>query len=82
MSEFELGLLRQRAQEALRQKVPGSEVMTEVPIGYVRSETDGIEKTPDRQMQEAIAKVFLEFRRLAVIRQVLLWYWPGKSSAV
>jgi len=35
MSEFELGLLRQRAQEAFRQKVARGEVLFEVPIGYL-----------------------------------------------
>jgi hypothetical protein len=49
MSEFELGLLRQRAQEALRQKISSSAVLTEVPIGYLRTETNGIEKTRDRE---------------------------------
>jgi len=78
MSEFELGLLRQRAQEALRQKISRGEVLTEVPIGYVRTETNGIEKTPDRQVQEAIAEVFLQFRRLGSVRQVLLWYRQEK----
>jgi hypothetical protein len=46
----------------------------QVPIRYVRTETNGIEKTPDRQVQEAIAEVFLQFRRLGSVRQVLLWY--------
>ena len=36
MSEFELGLLRQRAQEAYRQKVIRGEVLTRVPLRYVR----------------------------------------------
>jgi hypothetical protein len=36
MSEFEIGILRQRAQEAYRQKVQRLEVMTLVPIGYDR----------------------------------------------
>lgn len=74
MSEFELGLLRQRAQVALRQKVQRGEVLTEVPIGYVRTELNGIEMTPDRQVQEAIRGVFVQFRRLGSVRQVLLWY--------
>ena len=63
---------------ALRQKISRSEVLTEVPIGYVRTETNGIEKTPDRQVQEAIAEVFLQFRRLGSVRQVLLWYRQEK----
>ena len=78
MSEFELGLLRQRAQEALRQKISRGEVLTEVPIGYVRTETNGIEKAPDRQVQQAIAEVFLQFRRLGSVRQVLLRYRQEK----
>ena len=36
MSEFELGILRQRAQEAYRQKVLRGEVLTKVPIGFIR----------------------------------------------
>ena len=64
--------------EALRQKISRSGVLTKVPIGYVRNETNGIEKTPDRQVQEAIAEVFLQFRRLGSVRQVLLWYRQEK----
>ena len=78
MSEFELGLLRQRAQAALRQKISLSEMLTEVPMGYVRTETNGIEKTPDRQGQEAIVEVFLQFGRVGSVRQVLLWYRQEK----
>jgi DNA invertase Pin-like site-specific DNA recombinase len=78
MSEFELGLLRQRAQEAFRQKIARGEVLFEVPIGYVRTETNGLEMTPDRQIQEAIRGVFVHFDRLGSIRQVLLWYRQEK----
>src|ERR1043166_2586483 len=78
MSEFELGLLRQRAQEALRQKIQRGEVLTEVPIGYVRTETNGIDMAPDRQVQEAVRGVFAQFRRLGSVRQVLLWYRQEK----
>ena len=59
-------------------KISRSEVLTEVPIGYVCTETNGIEKTPDRQVQEAIAEVFLQFRRLGSVRQVLLLYRQEK----
>jgi DNA invertase Pin-like site-specific DNA recombinase len=79
MSEFELGLLRQRAQEALRQKIHRGEVLTEVPIGYVRTESNGVEMTPDVQVQQAICGVFAQFRRLGSARQVLLWYRQEKS---
>jgi DNA invertase Pin-like site-specific DNA recombinase len=74
MSEFELGLLRQRAQEALREKVRRGEVLTLVPVGYLRTETNGVEMSPDRQIQEGIRGVFAQFKRLASVRQVLLWH--------
>lgn len=80
MSEFELGLLRQRAQEAYRQKVFRGEVLTRVPTGYVRSGPTGIEMTPDREVQEAIRGVFQHFERLGTLRQVLLWYHREKLS--
>jgi len=63
MSEFELGLLRQRAQEAYRQKVLRGEVLTIVPIGFVRSHSNRIEMTPDREVQEAVRRVFSDFER-------------------
>lgn len=74
MSEFEIGILRQRAQEAYRQKVQRGEVMTMVPIGYERSGTVGIEMTPDRQIQEAIRGLFSRLEAMGTLRQVLLWY--------
>lgn len=78
MSEFELGILRQRAQAAYRQKVLRGEVLTRVPIGYVRSGSTGIELTPDREVQASIRGVFAQFERLGTLRQVLLWYHHEK----
>lgn len=74
MSEFEIGILRQRAQEAYRQKVQRGEVMTMVPIGYERCGETGIELTPDRQIQEALRTLFARFEAVGTLRQVLLWY--------
>jgi DNA invertase Pin-like site-specific DNA recombinase len=74
MSEFEISLLRQRALEAHREKVRRGKVLTLVPVGYVRTEDDGMEITPDRQVQEAVRGIFQKFRELGSIRQVLLWY--------
>lgn len=74
MSEFEIGILRQRAQEAYRQKIQRGEVMTMVPIGYERSGSVGIEMTPDRQIQEAIRGLFDRLDAMGTLRQVLLWY--------
>lgn len=74
MSEFEMSLLRQRALESLRHKVRRGKVLTQVPIGFVRTEDDGMELTPDLQVQEALRTLFAKFRELGTVRQVLLWY--------
>lgn len=44
MSEFELSLLRQRAQEAQRQMIRRGEVLSQVAIGYVRTDRNGMER--------------------------------------
>jgi len=74
MSEFELGLLRQRAREAFEQKVRRGFALWEVPVGFVRTEEGRIEKTPDRQVQQAIAAVFQKFRQLGSARQATIWF--------
>ena len=73
MSEFELGLMRQRARQAYLQKVKRGEAMWEVPVGFVRSKEGQIEKTPDRQVQQAIDMVLSKFRQLRSARQTLIW---------
>jgi DNA invertase Pin-like site-specific DNA recombinase len=80
MSEFEIGILRQRAREAYNQKVHRGEVVSRVPVGYVRSGPAGIEITPDREVQEAIHGVFLRFEQMGTLRQVHLWYHQQQVS--
>ena len=75
MSEFELGLLRQRAREAFEQKVRRGHVLWELPVGFVRTQEHRIEKTPDREVQRAIEGVFRKFTELGSARQATLWYW-------
>jgi DNA invertase Pin-like site-specific DNA recombinase len=74
MSEFELGLLRQRAREAFEQKVRRGFALWEVPVGFIRTEEGGMEKTPDRQVQQAIDTVFQKFRELGSARQATIWF--------
>lgn len=74
LAEFELGLLRQRAREALEQKIRRGHMVWEPPVGFVRTEGDKVEKSPDRQVQEAIAGMFRKFRELGSARQTTLWY--------
>src|SRR4029077_3930191 len=84
MSEFELGILRQRAQEAYRQKVLRGEVLTIVPVCFVRSHSKRIEMTPDRQVQEAVRRVFSDFKlarcarcSFGITRKTLPFRWRG-----
>jgi len=74
MSEFELGLLRQRAREAFEQKVRRGFALWEVPVGFIRTEEGQIEKTPDRQVQQAVISVFRKFQELGSARQVTIWF--------
>jgi DNA invertase Pin-like site-specific DNA recombinase len=75
MSEFELGLLRQRAREAFEQKAQRGHALWELPVGFVRTEEHRIEKIPDREVQQAIEGVFRKFIELGSARQTTLWYW-------
>lgn len=74
MSEFELNLMRQRAREAFEQKVKRGFALWELPVGFLRTEEGRIEKTPDRQVQQAIASVFQKFRQLGSARQAAIWF--------
>jgi len=74
MSEFELSLFRQRAREAFEQKVRRGCVMWEVPVGFVRTTDDRVEKSADRQIQSAIQSVFHKFRELGSARQTMLYF--------
>jgi DNA invertase Pin-like site-specific DNA recombinase len=74
MAEYELGLMRQRARQAFEAKIQRGHVMWEVPVGFIRTRDDRIEKTADRQVQHAIAGVFQKFRELGSARQTMLWY--------
>jgi DNA invertase Pin-like site-specific DNA recombinase len=79
MSEFELSLLRQRAREAFEQKVKRGCVLWQVPVGFVRTDTDQMEKVPARQVQQAVQLVFQKFRELGSARQTMLWLRDAQS---
>jgi excisionase family DNA binding protein len=73
MSEMEVSVFRQRSIEARKQKARRGELFMTVAVGYLRTDRVGIEKDPDRRVQEAIALVFAKFAEFQTARQVLVW---------
>ena len=74
LNEYELDLLRHRAQEARREKALRGELIVVPPVGYVQGEEGVYEKDPDRRVQQAIRQVFEKFLELGSVRQVLFWF--------
>jgi DNA invertase Pin-like site-specific DNA recombinase len=62
MSEWELGVMRQRSAEALRQKAARGELYTTVPIGFLRTRDDRCELDPDERIRAAITNPRIALR--------------------
>ena len=72
ISEMELASFRQRAHEAMKQKAKRGELFMGVPIGYVRTFDDRLEKDPDERVRAAIDLVFRKFAEFGSARRVYL----------
>lgn len=73
ISEMELASFRQRAQEAIKQKARRGELFMRVPIGYVRTFDERIEKDPDARVRGAVELVFAKFAELGSVRRLYFW---------
>jgi DNA invertase Pin-like site-specific DNA recombinase len=74
LSEWELGVMRQRSLEALRLKAARGELYTTVPIGFLRTRDNRLELDPDQRIQQAVRLVFEQFVATGSLRQALLWF--------
>jgi excisionase family DNA binding protein len=72
ISEFELGVIRARMLDAARAKARRGELRIGVPIGYVWHRQIGLGFDPDIRLQQAIRRVFEQFRQLGSARQAHL----------
>src|SRR3712207_6222867 len=74
LNEYELDLLRQRSLEARYEKARRGEMVVAAPVGYLKTEEQGLEKDPDRRIQQRLLLVFRKFQELGSVRQTLLWF--------
>jgi DNA invertase Pin-like site-specific DNA recombinase len=73
LNEYELDLLRQRAWEARREKASRGELVAQVPVGFLKTPDQRIEKDPDRRVQDAIVLAFRKCMEFGSARQALVW---------
>jgi DNA invertase Pin-like site-specific DNA recombinase len=71
MSEAELHILRQRLLQGALHKARRGELITQVPIGYVRDAAGQVSLDPDQQVQSVVRLIFEQFERLGSAAQVL-----------
>jgi DNA invertase Pin-like site-specific DNA recombinase len=71
MSEAELHILQQRMQQGSRQKALRGELVSKVPIGYVRDAQGKVSLDPDEQVQAIVRLIFAQFERIGTVAGVL-----------
>jgi DNA invertase Pin-like site-specific DNA recombinase len=63
MSEAELHVIRQRMLQGARQKARRGELVTRVPMGYVRDGQGQVQLDPDEQVRGTVSAIFEAFAR-------------------
>jgi DNA invertase Pin-like site-specific DNA recombinase len=71
MSEAELHVLKQRMWQGSLNKARRGELVSRVPIGYIRNEAGQISMNPDEQVQSSVRLVFDLYERLGTVTGVL-----------
>ena len=80
MSEYELGLLRQRSLQARNAKAGRGELRCGLPAGYVWVGNGKMDKDPDLRVAQGIELVFNKFDDLGSVRQTWLWFQTKELS--
>lgn len=73
MSEAELHILKQRMLQGALQKARRGELVSKVPIGYVRNGAGDVELEPDQQARTVVQMIFEQFQRLGSASGLLRW---------
>lgn len=73
MSEAELHILKQRMLQGALQKARRGDLVSKVPIGYVRSAAGDVQLDPDEQARAVVEMVFEQFERLGSASGTLRW---------
>jgi DNA invertase Pin-like site-specific DNA recombinase len=73
MSEAELHILKQRMLQGALQKARRGELVSKVPIGYVRNGAGEVQVEPDEQARSVVQMVFEQFQRLGSGSGLLRW---------
>ncbi len=74
MSEVEINLMKNRMLEGARNKAKRGGLISQLPIGYIKTDKNKIEKDPDERIQKIILQIFEKFRESQSARQSFLWF--------
>jgi len=74
MSEYEVGIFRQRAQTAILEKASRGELYRRLPAAFELTSDNKCEKSPNQRIQDSIYLLFSKFHEFGSANQLLSWY--------